>query len=120
GECSETPGKAPNWDAERDDAQGLSAFPLDHGAFVPGLGVGGSRASQVTVTGCSDYAELDAALDVPDVDGNAIDFYWGGSAGARIGFDFDDLIKFELDPGATGELHHARYCLPTFMRGQTH
>src|SRR5207245_1030138 len=35
-------------------------------------------------------------------------------------FDFDDLIMFDVDPGAAGELHHARYCLPAYMQGQSH
>jgi hypothetical protein len=118
GECGTALGEGVNFDAESAGGWTFTTSGGSAGAFINGLGVGGTKAARINMAANCDTAQMETFFNVPDVANPALDFFVGFNAGAngiiRMGAN---LIN--VTPPASGTSSTIHMCLPPSLRGQT-
>jgi hypothetical protein len=117
GECTGTPGQGINFDAEGQGGWTFTTSGSSSGGFANGLGVGGSRAAQVTLGARCDSAVMATSFDVPSVANPMLEMFVGTRPGTNGTVSFgENLLTMALPSGSSTTL---RLCLPPSLRGQT-
>lgn len=120
GECGTKPGFGPNWDAEGSSGWKftVSGSGTSSGGFVGGLGVGGTRAAQITLGQRCDGAVMETTFNAPSSANPALDMFVGTAAGSVGSISIGGgLVTMAAPAGGTSTTLHM--CLPPSLRGQT-
>lgn len=125
GECGAMPGISANNDAEGTGGWTFttSGSGTSVGAFIAGIGEGGSRAARITLNQRCDSAQMSTSISVPRVANPALDAFVGLSNNSAFGFLSIGAQAFGVAPvqlplpaPGMGNYHA---CLPPSLSGQT-